>query len=141
MKRRAFLILPFLATAAQAHSNKLGDIKIGHVWALPAVVAVDGQVFMPLFNAGTTEDSLVAARSPVAGVIELRTNNRYDEPPESAFALAPGKPLAMRPTAFHLRLVGLQRPLKVGDRFSIILDFLNAGEIELEVHVETKPGN
>ena len=140
MKRRAILLLPFLVTAAQAHSSTLGDIKIGHAWALPADVAVDGQVFMPLFNTGKTPDSLIAARSSMTGIIELRTNNRYDDPPAKEFVLDPVKPLAMRPTAHHLRLVGLRKPLKLGDRFSIILDFLHAGEIELEVYVETKPG-
>ena len=140
MKRRAILLLPFIVTAAQAHSLKWGDIKIGHAWALPADVAVDGQVFMPLFNAGKTPDSLIAARSSMTGIIELRSNNRYDDPPAKEFVLDPVKPLAMRPTAHHLRLVGLRNPLKLGTKFSIILDFLNAGEIETEVYVESKPG-
>jgi copper(I)-binding protein len=47
----------------------------------------------------------------------------------------------MRPTARHLRLVGLRKPLKMGDRFRMILDFLNAGEVEIEVMVEEKPGD
>ena len=117
MKRCAILLLPFIVTAAQAHSLKWGDIKIGHAWALPAEVAVDGQVFMPLFNAGNTPDSLIAARSSMAGVVELRSNNRYDDPPATEFSLDPGKPLAMRPTAHHLRLVGLRNPLKLGPSF------------------------
>ena len=44
------------------------------------------------------------------------------------------------PTARHLRLIGLKQALKVGDRFTVILDFLNAGEIEIEVFIEEKPG-
>jgi periplasmic copper chaperone A len=140
MKRRAFLVLPFAASAAHAHSAHLGDIKIGHPWALPAESAVGGQVFMPLLNTGKTDDSLIAARSPVAAFVELRTNNRYDDPAAKEFLLPPGKPLAMRPTALHLRLVGLRQALKPGDKFSIILDFLSAGEIELTVFIETTPG-
>ena len=46
----------------------------------------------------------------------------------------------MRPTARHLRLIGLSKPLVEGDRFHIILDFLNAGETEIEVIVEKTPG-
>ena len=46
----------------------------------------------------------------------------------------------MRPQAVHLRLVGVRQDLKLGDRFGLILDFLNAGEIEVEVYVETTPG-
>ena len=140
MKRRSFLLLPFLATSAFAHSYKLGNIKIGHAWALPAQSGVDGQVFMPLFNGGKGADALIAARSDLAGLIELRPYNRYDELPLSEIYLEPGKPMAMRPTAYHLRLMGLRKPLLEGDEFSIVLDFLNAGEIEINVRVETKPG-
>jgi copper(I)-binding protein len=71
----------------------------------------------------------------------LRLNNRYDDPPLTAIALDPKKPVPMRPTARHLRLIGLKQPLNKGDRFNLILDFLNAGETTIEVIVEEKPGD
>jgi copper(I)-binding protein len=55
--------------------------------------------------------------------------------------LEPGKPVPMRPTGRHLRLVGLNGPLVLGNRFSLVLDFLNAGEVEIEAYVEAKPGD
>ena len=127
--------------AARAHSYRLGDIAIGHAWALPAQVSRDGQAFVPLVNDGKVADELVAARSSVCGAIELRRNNRYDDPPLSSFLLEPGKPLPMRPTARHLRLMSLRDPLLLDQRFTIILDFLNAGEMEVEFHVENAPGD
>ena len=126
--------------AARAHSYRLGDIAIGHAWALPAQVSRDGQAFVPLVNDGKVADELVAARSSVCGAIELRRNNRYDDPPLSSFLLEPSKPLPMRPTARHLRLMSLRDPLLLDQRFTIILDFLNAGEMEVEFHVENAPG-
>lgn len=140
MCRRTFLAACLLAPrAASAHSFTHGDIAIGHAWALPTNHN-DGQVFFPLVNNGKERDALVAARSKVCGLIELRRNNRYDDPPLAAIVLEPGKPVPMRPTARHLRLVGLNQPLKAGDRFAIILDFLNAGEVEIGVMVEKTPG-
>ena len=127
--------------AARAHSYRLGDIAIGHAWALPAQVSREGQAFVPLVNNGKTADELVAARSSACGTIELRRNNRYDDPPLTSFLLEPGKPLPMRPTARHLRLMGLDGPLVLDQRFTIILDFLNAGETEVEFHVENAPGD
>ena len=127
--------------AARAHSYRLGDIAIGHAWALPAQVSRDGQAFVPLVNDGKVADELVAARSSVCGAIELRRNNRYDDPPLSSFLLEPSKPLPMRPTARHLRLMSLRDPLLLDQRFTIILDFLNAGELEVEFHVENAPGD
>ena len=96
---------------------------------------------MPLVNDGKVADELVAARSSVCGAIELRRNNRYDDPPLSSFLLEPSKPLPMRPTARHLRLMSLRDPLLLDQRFTIILDFLNAGEMEVEFHVENAPGD
>jgi periplasmic copper chaperone A len=140
MKRRTFFALPLLSTPVRAHSYKAGDIKIGHAWALPSTAGQGGQCFMPLLNIAQAVDALVAARSDICLAIQLRRNARYDDPPETQFELATNKPIAMRPQAVHLRLVGLRKDLKLGDRFNLILDFLNAGEVELEVYVETTPG-
>jgi periplasmic copper chaperone A len=140
MNRRIFLFLPMIATVANAHSYKSGNIKIGHAWAKPASAGLDGQCFMPLLNTATEADALVAARSEQCLAIQLRRNARYDDLPETQFALATNKPIAMRPQAVHLRLIGLRKELKLGDRFKLVLDFLNAGEVELEVYVETTPG-
>lgn len=95
---------------------------------------------MPLLNAGPETDALVAARSDNASIIELRNNARYDDPAATSFDLAPGKPFPMRPTARHLRLIGLRQPLVIGEQFQLILDFETAGEVEVEVHVEQVPG-
>ena len=136
MRRRTFLVavLAFPATA-RAHSIKIGNIAIGHAWALPSQ-QTDGQVFFPMVNNGSTADELIGARSNICTLIELRQNNRYDDPPLAAMALEPGKPLPMRPTARHLRLIGLNIPLVQHASFKLVLDFQSAGEAEIEVVVE-----
>ncbi len=139
-RRHLTLALILLPTTARAHSFTHGDIAIGHAWALPSQ-QTDGQMFFPVVNNGKAADKLVAARSNICTLIELRKNNRYDDPPLTAMELEPGRPVAMRPTARHLRLMGLGAPLQEDQRFGIILDFLNAGEIEIEVMVENAPGD
>jgi copper(I)-binding protein len=144
LRRHLILSLAGLITlpaAARAHSYKHGEIAIGHAWALPSAASGEGQAFVPMVNNGKETDELVAARSSVCTQIELRRNNRYDDPPLSSFVLEPGRPLPMRPTARHLRLMGLKGPLVLGQRLSIILDFLHAGEIEVEFYIETVPGD
>ncbi len=140
MKRRAFVLFPFLALPVHAHSVKSANIKIGHAWALPGAAGQDGQCFMPLLNTAPEADALVAARSDMCSFIELRRNARYDHPAETEFRLEQNKPIAMRPQAVHLRLAGLRQDLNLEGRFKLILDFLNAGEVELEVYVEKTPG-
>ena len=141
MNRRAILAaLVAVPATARAHSYKQGVIAIGHAWALPAAQG-DGQVFFPLSNTGEKPDALVGARSNICALIELRRNNRYDDPPLGSLSLEPDKPVPMRPTARHLRLVSLRQPLIRGETFSLILDFLSAGEIEITVYVESAPGD
>lgn len=143
LTRRVFLsLLALAATApkAMAHSFKIGEIAIGHVWGLPSETR-ETQVFVPLSNRGKEADALVAARSPVCSMIELRQTNRYDDPALTSIAADSGKPVAMRKGARHLRLIGLTKPLKVGDRFDMILDFEKAGEITVEVIVEDGSGH
>jgi periplasmic copper chaperone A len=140
MKRRTFLLALVLPSLAQAHSFRLGNIAIGHAWALPSQQN-DGQAFFPLANQGKEHDELVAARSGICATIELRQDNHYGDPALTSIPLEPNMPVPMRPTARHLRLMGLKQPLKKGDRFKMSLDFLKAGEIEIEVIVEDKPGD
>lgn len=143
LARRSFLILAassLLAPLARAHSFKVGEIAIGHVWGLPSQ-SNETQVFIPLVNRGAEADALVAARSAIAPVIELRRNNRYDDPALASLALLPKKPVAMRKGARHLRLIGLTKPLKAGDRFELILDFEKAGETAVEVIIDDGAGH
>ena len=141
MQRRIFLLcLLALPATAPAHSYTHSNIAIGHAWALP-VQHGDGQLFFPMVNNAKMPDELVAARSSVCTLIELRRNNRYDDPPLASMILEPGKPIPMRPTGRHLRLVGLSVPLVLGNRFTLVLDFLNAGEVEIEAYVEAQPGD
>lgn len=135
-----FMVTAATAPRALAHSFKIGEIAIGHVWGLPSETG-ETQVFAPLSNRGKDKDELVAARSPICSMIELRQNNRYDDPPLASIALDPAKPVAMRKGARHLRLVGLVKPLKAGDRFDMTLDFLTAGEVTVEVIVENGSGH
>ena len=139
MKRRSFLLLALTPTAARAHSYKLGDISIGHAWGLPSK---DGetQIFMPLFNNGTKADSLISVIFEGAKSAELRTSNDYGVAAEAGFVLNPKKPMPMRPTARHIRLMGLTKPLISGDRITITLKFQTAGETKIEVHIQDKAG-
>ncbi len=118
----------------------VGEIAIGHVWGLPSETH-ETQVFAPFSNRGSAADELVAARSSICSTIELRQNNRYDDPPLKSIELPAGKPVAMRKGGQHLRLIGLNKSLKPGDRFDMVLDFLNAGEVTVEVIVEQGPGH
>jgi periplasmic copper chaperone A len=125
-----------MATGALAHSYLLGAVEIGHPWARPTSADL-GAVYVVLAVKGDAADTLSAAETPIAQRVELR--NAAGEAVHG-IQIAPKRPVVLRPGKPYLALVGLQRPLKLGDSFPLTLRFDIAGEITVTVMAETTPG-
>jgi len=65
-------------------------------------------------------------------VMKMRPLSSIDIPAGSEVSFAKGNPIG-----YHVMLIGLKKPLKVGDKFSVWLTFKHAGEVEVEVWVQT----
>jgi periplasmic copper chaperone A len=139
MKRRFFFALALLPTLAFAHSYQIKDLAIGHAWGLPSKND-ETQIFMPLLNRSTAPDSLIGVKTPSAKGFALRLNDEAATPPVARFILAPGKPFPMRPTASHISLFNLTKPLVVGDHVALTLVFEKAGATTIDVHIQDKAG-
>jgi copper(I)-binding protein len=127
---------------ASAHSYKLGDIAIGHVWAPPPEKGATGvPVYGPILNRGETTVRLVGASTPMAEQVRFRTEKNGEVRWREAIKLSPGKPLALAPWREHIWLSGLKKPLKEGDSFDLILDFGGAGQLMVKIVVETATGH
>ena len=137
MNRRSFLALALIPNIALAHSYKQGNILIGHAWGAPSNND-ETQIFMPLFNGGDITDILISVSCDLSKSSELRLNNDYATPPQVGFSLEPKKPVPMRPTARHIRLLGLSKPLLAGDTISISLRFERSGETKIDAHIQDK---
>lgn len=95
--------------------------------------------YFVLRNRGGEADRLVAARTEVAGTVELHRSAIEDgvmrmRQVESIEVPARGE-VSLAPGGYHLMLIGLTRELKDGDRFTITLDFERSGERVVEVEV------
>ena len=110
---------------------------IGHAWGAPSNND-ETQIFMPLFNGGDITDTLISVSCDLSKSSELRLNNDYATPPQVGFSLEPKKPVPMRPTARHIRLLGLSKPLLAGDTISISLRFERSGETKIDAHIQDK---
>ena len=95
----------------------------------------------PLENTGTASDRLLRASTPAAARVELHTMSmdggvmRMRE--VEAIPLAAGETVKMRPgQGFHLMLMQLKAPLKVGDAFPLVLEFERGGRVEVRVDVQ-----
>ena len=134
------LALAGLPLAAHAHDYQLKSLRIVQPFtrATPPGATAAG-VFFVVDNSGASPDALIRAASPVAGRVELhqmsmdggvmkmRAMSAIDVPAKGRVELAPG--------SYHLMLLDLTQPIKVGDKVPVTLTFRDAGSIDVVLHV------
>lgn len=145
MKRAAIYLLPIALTLEMTSTAWAVDTTIGHPWAraTPAGAKV-GAGYVTLKNAGSAGDSLVSATADVAGRVEIHEMAVVDGVmtmrPIKALAIPAGKSIELKPDSFHIMLMELKQPLKVGETIKGSLTFEKAGTIPVEYAVEAMGG-
>jgi copper(I)-binding protein len=112
---------------------------VPHAWAR-ATSARNGAAYLTLVDQGAA-DRLTGLSTPVASAAELHQTTAEGgvmkmRPVEGGLALAAGQTVTMAPGGYHIMLMGLKQPLKVGDRFALTLTFEHAPEMTVDVSVE-----
>lgn len=136
----AALFFTFGAPPILAHSYKIGEISIGHVWSAPT----DGNgasIYGPLLNNGMQEDRLISVQSPISERARFRIIDKNVETWPDDIALKPGKPFALAPWREHIWLSGLKQSLRERESFPLSLTFARAGTITIDVTVENEAGH
>jgi copper(I)-binding protein len=116
------------------------SIMAEQVWARPTAGAgTTGAAYFTLTNNGAP-DQLIGASTPIAasaGAHEtIDDNGVMKMRPLASIELAPGKPVTFRPGGYHVMLIGLKAPLKIGDSFPLTLSFAHAQPITVTVKVQ-----
>ncbi|MED5620351.1 copper chaperone PCu(A)C [Ideonella sp. BN130291] len=143
----AAALLGSAAVAALAHGYTAGALKIGHPWARATVAGqATGGAYLKLENTGSTPDRLLGGSTPAAERVELHSMSmegnvmRMREVP--AIDIPAGQTVELKPGQFHLMLVGLKAPLAADAKIPLTLKFEKAGEVKVEVKVESMvPGS
>src|SRR5271165_397893 len=139
IKLLAFAASLALASAALAQTNQL-DVSDAWARASPGK-AENGVAYLTIRS--PTPDRLVAASSPVAKKAELHTMEMagmvMKMRPLAGLDIPAGQPVTLKPGGEHIMLMGLNRPLREGQSFPLILTFEKAGARAVTVAVE-KPG-
>jgi copper(I)-binding protein len=120
--------------ASNGAATTADNITINNVFVLgPAdgstlSVGSSAGLFLALYNAGSSADSLVGASAPgTASSVTLE---------KGTVDLAPGNSVLLTGPQPELVLTGLTKALTGGQTITIDLDFSNAGEVSLQVPVE-----
>jgi periplasmic copper chaperone A len=139
----AAALLTLGAGAAYAQNDRVGSIEVSNPWA-PATgsTLTNTAVYLSLTDVGTKSDELVAASSSVAQKTELHVfsveNGVYGMHEVDGIEVTPGgAATVLRPGGAHVMLKSLKRPLRPGTTFPLTLTFQRAGQLQVEVRVES----
>jgi copper(I)-binding protein len=132
--RFLFFIMSFFSAAAFA------QVEVENAWSRatpPGAKVAAG--YLTIRNKSASPDRLVGASTAIAARVEthvlekqgevmrMREVKGYDVPAKGSFELKPG--------GAHLMLVDIKRPLKAGEKISMVLRFEKAGEVKTDLEV------
>lgn len=137
----AVVTLAALTGIAHADDTKIGSLTIHQPWSRAASASVGtGVVYLEVDNAGPAADRLIAVSSPVAAMAHLHATDMQGDMASmkaiDGLEIPAGGKITLKPQADHVMLMGLTNGLKQGDRFSLVLTFEKAGQVEIKVPVE-----
>jgi copper(I)-binding protein len=93
---------------------------------------------------GGSGDRLIGAQADVSKSVELHTMTMEGDVMRmrqvDAIDVPAGKTVELKPGGQHIMFVGLKSPLKAGDSFPLTLRFQNAGDVTVNMKVESPAG-
>jgi len=145
MTTRRLLILAAavsLTTPAFARDTitEAGALRIVNPWTRAAGQGMQGGGFLIIRNTTAQPDRLVSATSPAAGRLELHTHIRDGDVmrmrPVNDIPVPANGEVTLQPGGLHLMLIGLTRPMEVGQTIPVTLRFERAGEVTIQFAVQ-----
>jgi copper(I)-binding protein len=130
------------ASVAAAHGYGAGDLQVRHPWTRatpPGATVAAG--YLEIRNSGRQPDRVVAASTPAAERVEFHVQIRDGDVLKMRevkdFPVPSRQRLTLRPGGSHLMLIGLKQPLVKGGRVPLTLRFEQAGEVRIELEVQS----
>lgn len=136
------LIALAIATPLAAHGVTVGTLKIGHPWARQTAPGQQaGGAFLSLTNSGKQAERLLGASADIAAKVELHSMSMDGgvmrmRPVKGGLAIPPGETVTLAPGGYHIMLIGLKRPLKLGELVPMTLRFARAGAVKVDLKIE-----
>lgn len=135
-----YIALPLLLATGLLHAQDTKSVQIDKAVARATVgKQANGAAFLQIENKGA-DDVLLSGSSPVASKVEIHTMAMEGDVMKMRalpqLELKSGQKMAMQPgSGVHIMLMGLKKPLAVGDTFPLTLNFRKAGKIDITVSV------
>ncbi|MCC6914915.1 MAG: copper chaperone PCu(A)C [Rhodospirillaceae bacterium] len=132
MKALIFAVISTLSIASPAFA----EVTVNDAWvrATPGSTKITA-AYATILNSGTADDVLTGIRTAIAGMAHLHSSTGKDgvmrmESIET-LPVPAGKGVALTPGNYHVMIMDLKAPLKVGDEIPIIFTFENQGDVSV----------
>ncbi|WP_386683593.1 copper chaperone PCu(A)C [Loktanella sp. R86503] len=131
--------------SAMDHANgetyTLGDLTITGAFTratLPNAPVAGG--FLTVTNAGTVDDTLIAAASTISGDTQIHEMAMQGDVMKmrelsEGLPIPAGETVTLQPGGYHLMFMDLNYPLIEGEAIAVTLTFENAGQIDVVLPV------
>ncbi len=139
----------FLVTGAPVQASektyKIGHIVISQAWAAETPRAArTGAAYFTVANDGSKADYLISVTSPIAQKVSLHAHrmigNTMRMAPVLGITVPTGQTVTLKPGGRHVMLIGLTKPIKDGDKISLVLSFKRSGSIKIIAVAGRPPG-
>ncbi|MFH5831490.1 copper chaperone PCu(A)C [Halalkalibaculum sp. DA3122] len=121
-----------------------GDrIEIRGAWARPANPGMMGGAYLTVANGTKQADTLIGITTDIADTAEIHESySRYDGisgmRPAGPLPIKAGSVLEMKPGAFHIMLMEVNKTLAAGDSISATLHFSRSGSLNVQIPIRQK---
>ncbi|AFN74391.1 hypothetical protein MROS_1153 [Melioribacter roseus P3M-2] len=137
--KRILLLTIFLPLLINAQQSKL---KIESAWARPAASGHNSALYMTISNTGDSEDTLYAAKSAAAQIVEIHETYKAGDDMMGMrevdhVEIAPESSVSFKPGGHHIMLIGATIDLKAGDTIKVDLFFRKNGKLTVEATVKS----
>ncbi len=133
-----FLIL---VSCQQKETKQVGDEEsfiISNTWMRPGTMNRNTAAFMKIKNNMDVDDTLYAASSDLAKVVEIhetykKENDMMGMRHIDYLVIPKNSTVELKPGSFHIMLIGLNKDLAIDENIKLQLFFRVNGEIEIDI--------
>ena len=131
-----------LTTSGRASDYRIGSIVITQPWARATPKgASTGAAYMTITNTGSAPDRVSCVSSDVSAecqihIMTMEGSVMKMRRVEGGLEIKPNETAAFKPSALHLMLIHLKHSLEQGKTVKVMLNFDNAGTVEVGYPIE-----
>jgi copper(I)-binding protein len=144
-KKRPIVFLLLLAGCQGSGSPGTPSIHLEGAWARAMPAGGNSAVYLTLENKGSGDDRLLGGEVEGVAALEIHESRMEGDVMRmrqvEAVELSPGGRVSLQPGGLHLMLLGLSRPLEVGDTLTMTLRFQLSEPLVVSVPVRSPGGS